>query len=140
MNNFGELYGTCYYHRFEIRMIATDDVVLDAWTGAIIRNNLLYAAEQVVLEEQGMTLRERIDTFPLNETHPLYKELKDGFPKGYVLTNFSHYNLQSSPVSIRKNEIFSFSLILMGHFCEYKSYFFQAIRLMCERGLGKPQT
>jgi hypothetical protein len=140
MNDFLELYGRFYYHRFEIRMIASDDVVFDAWTGAVIRNNLLYAAEQVVLEKQSMTLREQIDTFPLNEMHPLYKELKDGFPKGYVLTNFSHFDLQSSQVSIKKNEIFSFSLILIGNFCEYKSYFFQAIRLMCERGIGKPQT
>jgi hypothetical protein len=129
-----------YYHHFAIRMIAAEDVVFDAWTGAVIRNNLLYAAEQVALEEQGLTLRGRIDTFPLPETHPLYKELRDGFPKAYVLTNFSHSDLHSSPVSIRKNEIFSFSLMLIGHFSEYKSHFFQAIRLMCERGIGKPPT
>ncbi|MDR2680385.1 MAG: CRISPR system precrRNA processing endoribonuclease RAMP protein Cas6 [Tannerella sp.] len=140
MNDFLELYGQCYYHRFEIRMIAADDIVFDAWTGAIIRNNLLYAADKVMLAKQSKTLREQIDTFPFKETHPLYKELKDGFPKGYVLTDFSHYDIQSSPVSIKKNEIFSFALILIGNFCEYKSYFFQAIRLMCERGLGKPQT
>lgn len=133
-------YSRIYYHRFEIRMIAAGDVVFDAWTGAVVRNNLLYAAEGVVLENQGMTLRERIDAFPLNETHPLYKDLKEGFPKGYVLADFSHSDLHSSSVSIKKNEIFSFSLILIGNFSEYKSYFFQAIRLMCERGLGKPQT
>ncbi|MDR1584365.1 MAG: CRISPR system precrRNA processing endoribonuclease RAMP protein Cas6, partial [Prevotellaceae bacterium] len=117
-----------------------DDVVFDAWTGAVIRNNLLYAADNVRIEDSGQTLRERIDAFPLNETHPLYKELKDGFPKAYVLTNFSHSDLQSSSVSIKKNEVFSFSLILIGSFCEYKSHFFRAIRLMCERGIGKPQT
>jgi hypothetical protein len=121
-------------------MVATDDVVFDAWTGAVIRNNLLYAAENVPLEESHQTLRERIDAFPLNENHPLYKELKDGFPKGYVLTNFSHSDLYSSPVTIKKSEIFSFSLVLIGEFCEYRSYFFQAIRLLCERGIGKPLT
>jgi hypothetical protein len=140
MKNFLEQYGRVYYHRFEIRMIATDDVVFDAWTGAVIRNNLLCAADKVRIESENQTLRERIDSFPLNETHPLYGELKDGFPKGYVLTDFSHSDLQSSSVSIKKNEIFSFSLILIGSLNEYKSYFFQAIRLMCERGLGKPLT
>jgi hypothetical protein len=39
MDDFLELYGQFYYHRFEIRMIAADDVVFDAWTGAVIRNN-----------------------------------------------------------------------------------------------------
>ena len=140
MEEFLKLYSHIYYHRFEIRMIATGDVVVDAWTGAVIRNNLLYAAEQVYIEIAGQTLRERIDAFPLNGTHPLYKDLKDGFPKGYVLTDFSHSDLQSPAVSIKKNEIFSFSLILIGNFSEYRSYFFKAIRLMCERGIGKPQT
>jgi hypothetical protein len=133
-------YSSVYYHHFRVRMIASDDVVFDAWTGAIIRNNLLYAANNVRIEETDRTLREQIGAFPLNETHPLYKELKDGFPKGYVLTNFSHSDMQSSTVSIGKNEIFSFSLILIGNLSEYKSYFFQAIRQMCERGIGKPPT
>jgi hypothetical protein len=121
-------------------MIATNDVVFDAWTGVIIRNNLLYAAGKVWIEDEQQTLRERIDTFTLTDTHPLYKELKDGFPKGYVITNFSHSDMQSSSVEIKKNEIFSFSFVLTGVFCEYKSYFFQAFRLMCERGIGKPLT
>ncbi|MDR2773767.1 MAG: hypothetical protein LBC19_03310, partial [Tannerella sp.] len=90
MKNFLEQYGRFGYHRFEIRMIAVDNVVFDAWTGAVIRNNLLYAADKVRIESENQTLRERIDAFPLSETHPLYKELKDGFPKGYVLTDFSH--------------------------------------------------
>jgi hypothetical protein len=140
MDDFWEIYSQFYYHRFEIRMIATENVVFDAWTGAVIRNNLLYAADNVRIDNANQSLRECIDTFPLNETHPLYKELKDGFPKGYVLTDFSHFDLQSSSVSINKNEIFSFSLVLIGDFSEYKSYFFQAIRLMCERGIGKPLT
>ncbi|MDR0612494.1 MAG: hypothetical protein LBG45_03235 [Dysgonamonadaceae bacterium] len=102
MKEFLKLYSHIYYHRFEIRMIATGDVVVDAWTGAVIRNNLLYVAEQVYIEIAGQTLREQIDAFPLNETHPLYKDLKDGFPKGYVLTDFSHSDLQSPAVSIKK--------------------------------------
>jgi hypothetical protein len=87
-----------------------------------------------------MSLREWIDAFPLDEAHPLYKELKDGFPRGYVLTDFSHFDLQSSSVQIRKNEVFSFSLLLIGNVNEYRSYFFQAVREMCARGIGKPRT
>ncbi|MDR1886410.1 MAG: CRISPR system precrRNA processing endoribonuclease RAMP protein Cas6 [Prevotellaceae bacterium] len=135
-----QLYGQLFYHRFVVRMIAVNDVVFDAWTGAVIRNNLLYAAEHVLMAETKQTLRNRIDTFPLEDTHPLYKELREGFPKGYVLTDFSHSNLQTPETSIKKNEIVSFSLILIGNYNNYKSYFFQAIRKMCERGFGKPLT
>ncbi|GHT12903.1 hypothetical protein FACS189426_17000 [Bacteroidia bacterium] len=139
MNAFLELYGQIYYHRMEIRMIAAADVVFDAWPGSVVRNNLLYAADKIFVEERNMPLRELIDTFPLNVEHPLYKELREGFPKGYVLTDFSHSDLSSS-VTIKKNEIFSFSLLLIGRFNDYKSYFFQAIREMCSRGIGKPLT
>ena len=139
MNNL-DLYGQTYYHSFDIKMSATEDVTFDAWPGAIIRNNLLYAAEQIRIQKTSRSLREQIDTFPLNDDHPLYKELKEGFPKGYVLTNFSHAVITDSSVCIRKEEIFSFSLLLIGRFDEYRYYFFEAIREMCERGIGKPMT
>jgi len=135
-----EQYGPTYYHRFDIQMSATGNVTLDAWPGAIVRNNLLYAAEQIRVQKNGRTLREQIDTFPLTDDHPLYKELKEGFPKGYVLTNFSQADRSEPVVTIRKEEIFSFSLFLIGNFNEYRYYFFEAIREMCERGIGKPIT
>ena len=60
MNRFLEIYSQFYCHRFEIRMIAADDVVFDAWTGAVVRNNLLYAADKVHIETAGQTLREQL--------------------------------------------------------------------------------
>lgn len=116
------------------------DTVFDAWPGAVIRNNLLYAAGQIQIKETGRSLREQIDTFPLPETHPLYKELKDGFPKGYVLTDFSHFDSSNPSGTLLKDEVFSFTLLLIGHFNDYRFYFFEAIRVMCERGIGKPMT
>jgi hypothetical protein len=53
MKNFLKQYGRFYYHRFEIRMIAVDNVVFDAWTGAAIRNNLLCAADKVHIENDN---------------------------------------------------------------------------------------
>ena len=137
---FLELYGQTYYHRFEIKMNPNNDIAFDAWPGAIIRNNLLYAAEQIRIQKTGKSLREQIDTFPLNHDHPLYKELKEGFPKGYVLTDFSHASTTDSSVIIPKDGEFSFSLLLIGSFNDYRYYFFEAIRQMCERGIGKPIT
>ena len=129
-----------YYRRFDVQMRAAQEVVMDAWPGAIVRNNLLYAAEQIRIQKTGRSLLEQIDTFPLNDGHPLYKELKDGFPKGYVLTDFSHTEISGRKIYIHKDEIFSFSLLLIGRFNEYRYYFFEAIREMCERGFGKPVT
>ena len=140
MLKYFEQYSQTYYYRFDIQMSAIEDVLLDAWSGAIIRNNLLFAAEQVRIQKTNRSLREQIDAFPLAESHPLYKVLKEGFPKGYVLTNFSHANRSEPIVSVRKEEILSFSLLLIGRFNEYRYYFFEAIREMCERGIGKPVT
>ena len=138
--DFLTLYSKFHYFRFDIRMCSMKDVNLDAWPGAIIRNNLLYAAEQIRIQKTNRSLREQIDTFPLNDNHPLYKELKDGFPKGYVLTNFSHANMINSHITLQEDEVFSFSLLLVGQFYDYRYYFFEAIREMCERGIGKPLT
>ena len=139
MNHF-EPYNQTFYHRFDIKVSAHENVTFDAWPGAVIRNNLLYAAEQIRIRKTGRSLREQIDTFPLEDDHPLYKELKEGFPKGYVLTDFSHAAMNNSAVFIRKEEEFTFSLLLIGRFNEYRYYFFEAIREMCERGIGKPMT
>ena len=129
-----------FYNRFDITISPVDDVVFDAWPGAVVRNNLLFAAEHIRIHKTGLSLREQIDTFPLTETHPLYKELKEGFPKGYVLTNFSHFDSSTPCGTIRKDETFSFSLLLIGHFNDYRFYFLEAIRKMCNRGFGKPMT
>ena len=140
MKSFLNLYKDLYYSRFEIKIRATDDVVFDAWPGAILRNNLLYAAEQIRIHKTGKTLREQIDALPLAENHPLYKELKDGFPKGYVLTDFTRFDSSYPCGTILKEEDFSFTLLLTGRFNDYRFYFFEAIREMCERGFGKPMT
>ena len=141
------------YRRYDAHLIATDDVIFDAWPGAIIRNNLLYAAEQIQIQKSACSLREQIDTFPLAVDHPLYNELKEGFPKGYVLTNFSYpntlnpdkhslkgINVSNPCIVFKKGDSFSFSLLLIGHFNDYRFNFFEAIRQMCERGIGKPLT
>ena len=134
------VYKNTSYKCYQVQIRATEDVTFDAWVGAVVRNNLLYFSEQIRIQKTNRSLREQIDTFPLNNEHPLYKELQEGFPKGYVLTNFSHANMTKPTFSIRKGELFSFSLLLIGRFNEYRYYFFEAIREMCEHGIGKPVT
>ena len=140
MKNCLELYKNLTYNCYKVQIIPDDDVAFDAWTGAVIRNNLLYAAEQIRVQKTGRSLREQIDVFPLDEGHPLYNELKEGFPKGYVLTDFSTAKTSDPCITVQKGEQLSFSLLLAGHFNDYRFYFFEAIRQMCERGFGKPMT
>jgi hypothetical protein len=107
---------------------------LDAWPGAIIRNNLLYAAEQIKIEA-NLSLREKINQCPLNENHPLYKELVNGFPKGYLIAMSDGYQAEAI---IKKGELFCFSLYLIGSLSDYYYAFIEAIQWMCDQGLGHP--
>lgn len=140
MRSLLNFYENLFYNRYVVKLRATNDVIFNAWPGAIIRNNLLYATEQIRIQKTGLTLRDQIDTFPLKSEHPLYSELKEGFPKGYVLTDFSHFEASIPCGTIRKDEEFSFALLLIGQFNDYRFYFFEAIREMCKRGFGKPLT
>jgi hypothetical protein len=136
LNSYKSLTFSCY----KIQIVATEEVAFDAWIGAIIRNNLLYVAEHIRIQKTGRTLREQIETLPLPETHPLYHELKEGFPKGYVLTMFSHADMTELCFTVQKGEQLSFHFVLIGNFNDYRYYFFEAFREMCERGIGKPMT
>ena len=134
---FMKIFDVLKCHCYHVQMSATGDVAFDAWVGAVVRNNLLYASEQIKIPNTGRSLREEIDVFPLVESHPLYKELKDGFPKGYVLTDFS---TTETMAFLQKDDLLSFSLLLIGQVNDYQYYFLEAIRQMCERGIGKPMT
>jgi hypothetical protein len=123
-----------FYHRLDVRISATRDTCFDAWPGAVVRNNLLYAAEKVMVEE-NLSLRKRINQFPLDENHPLYKELVNGFPKGYVIALPDGYQPE---VFIKEGDLFCFSIYLIGNLSDYYAAFIQAIQLMCNKGMGHP--
>jgi len=130
------VFNQLYYHRIEVRIAASRDTVWDAWPGAILRNNLLSAADQVMVAG-NMSLREQIDKCPLSQVHPMYKDLIEGFPKGYLIA------LHDQPfidLRLKKGTIFCFTLYLIGNMAAYYSEFIQAIRLMCLKGIGHPQV
>ncbi|MDR3062216.1 MAG: CRISPR system precrRNA processing endoribonuclease RAMP protein Cas6 [Dysgonamonadaceae bacterium] len=138
MNDFLIPYHDLCYHRLDVRITAVKDTIFDAWPGAIIRNNLLFASEQIPVGGE-MSLREKINRIPLLSSHPLYKDLAGGFPRGYQVTLQSNHDMTSS-VFLRKNEILCFSVILIGDMAQYFNYFIRAIRLMCQRGFGYPMV
>lgn len=129
-----------YYHQFSIRITPTENVKITGWLGAVIRNNFLFAAEQVMISERQETLREFINTIPLPQSHPLYGELRNGFPAPYVISLDSHAQCIHPAKFIRKGEVVSFSLFIIGNASLQYLYFLQAIQSMCSRGFGNQMT
>ena len=127
-----------FFHRLNIRIAATRDTNFDAWTGAVLRNNLLYASEQIKTED-NLTLFGQINRLPLSPQHQLYKEMSGGFPRGYTLILQSHDDITNPGCAVKKGEVVSFSLILTGSIAKWYQHFVQAVDIMCQRGLGHPQ-
>lgn len=122
------------YHRFDVVITATTDTMTDAWIGAVLRNNLLYAMEQIKLPDRGATLFQLCRHFPLPEAHPLYKELKDGFPAPYYL--FVHNPQMTDSIQLQAGQKLTFSLVLIGEISGYIAYFTDALAYMCRKGMG----
>ena len=137
MESFLEQTSSLFYHCYNIRIVATNNTIFDAWPNAIIRNNLLYAADKIILDNK-VTLRQQIDQLPLKKTHPFCNELMSGFPRGYRII-ISNIDVNNQNIVLKKGNIFSFSIYLVGSMNKYCTHFFDAIRLMCKNGLGHPQ-
>ena len=131
--------GSLFYHRYTIRIVSKEKTVFDAWPGVVIRNNLLYAADKIMIPDTHNSLRQFIDQLPLSESHPFFKKLQDGFSRGYKI-NIPDIPINNQDILMKKGSVFSFSLILIGSMNRYCSYFFDAIRKMCENGLGHPKV
>lgn len=134
MKLFTTLNKHLFFHRLDISLQAGKNTSFDAWIGAVLRNNLLFAAQQIFMNEKNATLYEYCNTLPLSENHPLYKELKDGFPSPYYL--YVHNNEKISIDNISENEIIIFSLILIGELASSFNSFIESIQFMCNKGIG----
>lgn len=143
MKNFLAFCSATAFHRFDIRILAEQTTIFEAWPGAILRNNLLYAASQIDIPDEGISLFDFCyKQFPIAVGHPLYKEIKKGFPPPFYLYTLAG-NSCRLPYEIQRNEVLTFSLVLVGEAGLYIPYFIQAIRYMCDKGMGnhsKPFT
>ncbi|MDR1380357.1 MAG: CRISPR system precrRNA processing endoribonuclease RAMP protein Cas6 [Tannerella sp.] len=122
------------YHRFDVMVTAETDTMFDAWVGAVLRNNLLCATEQIDLPDRDMSLFRYCRQFPLSAQHPLYNELKDGFPAPYYL--YVRTPRATEMTKIQAGQTITFSLTLMGEISRYITCFMEAIDFMCRKGLG----
>ena len=127
------------YHRLDISISPETDVTIHGWLGAVIRNNLLYAAENVRTPE-GISLLALLDRFPVTEQHPLYSVLKGGFPKFFAISVLSPEGVLSSRWLLSRAEEVDVYLSLIGSAGRYYREFIEAVRMKSRQGLGKPRT
>ena len=125
-----------YFYRLDIRFYPNEPIKIPYWTGAVIRNRFLYAAEKI-FDNQGHSLRELLDTLPLSEAHAYYKQLAGGFPKGFLF-DCSTLPFQYGKFALKKEHIYTFSLLLIGNCSDYYPLFIAALKQMFSEGLGNP--
>lgn len=137
MDTFAQMCSGLSYHILNVNLLVLEDTSFDSWIGASIRNNFLYASQKLELEK-GDTLFSLINKIPICEDHPLFKAVSGGATRGYLIIPTSHTEVPA-PFTLKKHERLSFSLVLIGNLADYYQAFIQAIRQMCELGLGKPR-
>lgn len=124
------------FHKLSIRFYPEKDILMDAWIGAVIRNNFLFAAEGV-LTPSGASLRQKLEEFPLPEGHPYYQQLVGGFPKGYLF-DCSDMPGQKNKTRLYRNHIYTVHFVLIGVCSNYYPLIVTAFQRMFYRGFGHP--
>lgn len=125
-----------FCHKLSVRFYPEDDIRMGAWIGAVIRNNFLYAAENVY-DEHGQSLRQNIDHLTLPDNHPYYRQFSGGIPKG-ILFDCSAIPCTEKGFVLEKNHIYTIHLILAGSFLSYYPQVIEAVRSLFARGFGYP--
>lgn len=140
MKNFLTLNSQLNYCRLDVCIAALKDTFFDAWIGAVLRNNLLYAMEQIYLDNEKLSLREFITKIPLSDDHPLYSELVNGFPQPYYLYVKLPAKKHVNNIQVREGEQLNISFVLVRKLAEYIPLFIQAFDYMCNKGIGRSSS
>lgn len=125
-----------YYHKLKVRFTTSKRIAMHYWFGAVLRNRFLKAADDIC-DDNGVSLRKLLDTFPLSSEHFMYKRLRGGFPKAFLF-RFDDFAPDLDGFVIQPNLIYSFDLIIIGNYCNYVNLFAQAIDKMLNDGFGHP--
>ena len=110
-------------YTLEYAVCPKTDVKIVYWAGAILRNNLLYAAASIYVDEFHTLL-------------DLIQETDHLLPRGYSL---QCEPLLSKTVWNEGNPL-RFKIQLFGRFSTFADYFHSAVMAMCRRGIGTPMT
>lgn len=125
-----------YYHNLTVRFYPQKDIRMNTWIGAVFRNDFLHAA-RAVKNPQGQTLYDLLSQLPLPDSHPYYKQLCGGFPKGFVwdISGIPHTH---KDFTLERGHIYTATFRLIGRMTEYTVPCCMAIERFCERGFGHP--
>lgn len=132
------LLGNLKYSIIEFKFYAEHSIKMQYWIGAVVRNRFLYAAESVH-DERGRSLREIIDTLPLEEQHFMYRQLCGGFPKGFLF-DCSGLPYSKGGFIIEANNVYTLNLCIIGFMSAYSAMFIEAVRRMADEGFGHPMV
>ena len=124
------------YRSIEFTFTVPKRLQMNYFSGAVLRNRFLWAAEQVITPE-GVSLRTLLDTLPLNQDHFLYRQLCGGFPKGFLI-DCSYLPYKHPGFILEENRIYIGYLTLIGKCVAYEEEFHQAMERMFEKGFGHP--
>lgn len=127
-----------YYHNLTFRFYPEEDIRIGSWAGAVFRNGFLHAARDVE-GPQGETLYDILSQLFLPASHPYYKQLCGGFPKGFIwdLTGLPH---DRNDFALERGHIYTATLRLIGHIAEYALPCCMAVERFFELGIGHPRA
>lgn len=125
--------------RLEISFTSAADINMDAWCGAVLRNNFLYAAS-LVETGGGCSLLDNIRECPLDASHPMHGHLSGGFPKPFLFDIKSLCRGQGdSRFRVSAGKVYTFGLNIIGAHIRYYEYYLRAVVLAFGRGIGHPR-
>ena len=128
-----------YYHSFMIRIEAQSDTTLSIPMHEL-RSNFLFASSQIVVGKK--TFRDVLGPIPLPISHPLYGELKEGFPASFIFFALPSQQeprlIRSNCLECKKKSIITINLIIIGDRVKFFTEFVESIKLMISRGFGHP--
>lgn len=122
--------------RLSVRFFVEEHISMQFWIGSVLRNRFLYAADKV-FDDQGISLRQHINTLPLPKTHFLYTQLRGGFPKGFLL-DCSAIPYEAPGFTLKPNQVYTFDFVLIGNTITHKQLYIEALRVMLQNGFGHP--
>ncbi len=113
-------------YAIEYQIIPLTPININYWLGSILRNNLLYAASNIKVNNNQ-------SLYDILANKDIENDIAD-IPKGYAI--------QCTPILEmgKINTSLYFRILLFGNTIAYSTYLNQAVLFMCSRGIGHPQT
>jgi tetrahydromethanopterin S-methyltransferase subunit B len=124
------------YKRIYVHFVPERNMHINAWIGAVLRNNFLVNTSKVFADD-GLSLYQHIEEFSLSIDNPYYSHLAGGFPKGVWL---DCRELARVNGELYAGQVYSFSIIMMGWCAQYAHLAVSAVEQIFLDGIGHPKV